>query len=63
MLVADGLEACLMKWAGRLNETANTPNLDALARRGIQGLSTPVLPGISPGSGPTRPIWLRPTEI
>ena len=33
-------------------ETANTPNLDALAARGVSGLSTPVLPGIAPGSGP-----------
>ncbi|MFO0964966.1 MAG: 2,3-bisphosphoglycerate-independent phosphoglycerate mutase [Gemmataceae bacterium] len=33
-------------------ETARTPNLDACVREGICGLSIPVLPGITPGSGP-----------
>ncbi len=33
-------------------EAAHTPNLDALAARAICGMSTPVAPGISPGSGP-----------
>jgi len=33
-------------------EAAHTPNLDALAGEGITGLSTPVSPGVTPGSGP-----------
>jgi len=33
-------------------EAAATPNLDRLAARGTSGSSVPVLPGITPGSGP-----------
>lgn len=33
-------------------ETAQIPHLHALARRSACGLTTPVLPGITPGSGP-----------
>lgn len=53
MLVADGLGG-LPRQAGGLTEleTARTPNLDALAKQGVQGASIPVLPGITPGSGP-----------
>ncbi len=53
MLVADGLGGLPMEAGGRTElETAKTPNLDALAKRGVQGLSIPVKPGIAPGSGP-----------
>ena len=53
MLVADGLGGLPLKPGGKTEmESASTPNLDRLARRGVQGLSLPVLPGISPGSGP-----------
>ena len=53
MLVADGLGGLPMTAGGKTElETAKTPNLDALASRGVQGASIPVAPGISPGSGP-----------
>jgi 2,3-bisphosphoglycerate-independent phosphoglycerate mutase len=53
MYVADGLGGLPQQPGGRTElETANTPNLDALAKSGVLGSSIPVLPGISPGSGP-----------
>lgn len=53
MYVADGLGGLPQQPGGKTElETANTPNLDALAKIGVLGSSIPVLPGISPGSGP-----------
>src|SRR5918911_5739083 len=53
LLVADGLGGLPLEPGGRTElETARTPNLDALAREGVCGLSIPVRPGITPGSGP-----------
>jgi len=53
MLVADGLGGLPMQTGGKTElETANTPNLDALAARGALGCSIPIIPGIAPGSGP-----------
>jgi len=53
MYVADGLGG-LPQHSGGLTEleTANTSNLDRLAREGVCGGSIPVAPGIAPGSGP-----------
>lgn len=53
MVVADGLGGLPMTPGGLTElETARTPQLDALAQRGVQGASIPVVPGIAPGSGP-----------
>lgn len=53
MLVADGLGGLPMQLDGKTElETAATPHLDRLASRGTSGSSVPVLPGITPGSGP-----------
>src|SRR5271163_4916257 len=53
LLVADGLGGLPIELNGKTElESARTPNLDACAREGVCGLSIPVLPGITPGSGP-----------
>jgi 2,3-bisphosphoglycerate-independent phosphoglycerate mutase len=53
MLVADGLGGLPLVPEGKTElEAAHTPHLDAAARDGICGLCVPVLPGITPGSGP-----------
>jgi 2,3-bisphosphoglycerate-independent phosphoglycerate mutase len=53
LYVADGLGGLPQQPGGMTElETAHTPNLDALAKRGVCGGSIPVQPGISPGSGP-----------
>src|SRR2546426_8754466 len=53
LLVADGLGGLPLEASGKTElESARTPNLDACAREGMSGLSIPVLPGITPGSGP-----------
>ena len=53
LLVADGLGGLAMEPGGKTElETARTPHLDSLAAGGVLGLATPVLSGITPGSGP-----------
>jgi 2,3-bisphosphoglycerate-independent phosphoglycerate mutase len=53
LLVADGLGGLPLEAGGRTElETAAHPHLDACAREGVCGLSVPVRPGITPGSGP-----------
>lgn len=53
LVVADGLGGLALSPGGKTElETAATPDLDALVTRGVCGLMFPVLPGITPGSGP-----------
>ncbi|HEX78822.1 MAG TPA: 2,3-bisphosphoglycerate-independent phosphoglycerate mutase [Dehalococcoidia bacterium] len=53
LLVIDGLGGLPDLETGKTElEAANTPNLDALATKGICGLSEPISPGITPGSAP-----------
>jgi 2,3-bisphosphoglycerate-independent phosphoglycerate mutase len=53
MLVADGLGGLPIEPGGPTElEAAKTPNLDALAKHGVQGSLYPVAQGITPGSGP-----------
>ena len=53
MLVSDGIGGLPMTPGGLTElEAAKTPNLDALAKKGTLGMSIPILPGITPGSGP-----------
>src|SRR5271170_7681081 len=53
LVVADGLGGLPLDPGGKTElEVARTPNLDACARECVSGLSVPVLPGITPGSGP-----------
>ncbi len=53
LLVMDGLGGLPNPATGRTElEQADIPHLDALARGGICGLTVPVAPGVTPGSGP-----------
>lgn len=53
MLIMDGLGGLPLEPGGKTElETALTPNMDALAARSALGLSMPVGPGITSGSGP-----------
>lgn len=53
MLVVDGLGGLPHPNTGRSElETAYLPNLNGMAQESACGLTTPVLPGVAPGSGP-----------
>ena len=53
LLVADGLGGLAHPDTGMSElETADIPNLDAMAQESACGLTTPVMPGVAPGSGP-----------
>jgi 2,3-bisphosphoglycerate-independent phosphoglycerate mutase len=52
MLVMDGLGGVPGAGGKTELEAARTPNMDKLCRDSICGLSTPISPGITPGSGP-----------
>ncbi|MCL6430051.1 MAG: 2,3-bisphosphoglycerate-independent phosphoglycerate mutase [Anaerolineae bacterium] len=55
MVVMDGLGGMPVEPGGKTAlELAHTPNLDALAAKGIVGLHEPIGPGITPGSGPSH---------
>ncbi len=53
MIIMDGLGGLPLKPGGKTElETARTPHLDALAAQSALGLTVPVGPGVTPGSGP-----------
>ncbi|HUW11746.1 MAG TPA: 2,3-bisphosphoglycerate-independent phosphoglycerate mutase [Anaerolineae bacterium] len=55
LFVMDGMGGLPIEPGGPTElEAAHTPNLDRLAAEGCCGLSQPIAPGVSPGSGPAH---------
>ncbi|MCK4401786.1 2,3-bisphosphoglycerate-independent phosphoglycerate mutase [bacterium] len=55
MLVLDGLGGLGLEAGGKTElETADTPNLDLLAKSAALGMTDPMMTGITPGSGPAH---------
>jgi len=54
LIVMDGLGGCQNETGKTELESASHPNMDALAKKSICGLSDPVSAGITPGSGPAH---------
>lgn len=55
LLVLDGLGGLPDEQSGLTElESAQTPNMDRLARENSIGLATPLLPGVTPGSAPAH---------
>jgi 2,3-bisphosphoglycerate-independent phosphoglycerate mutase len=55
MLIMDGLGGLPREVGGKTElETAHTPNMDALAETSCLGLTVPIAPGVTPGSGPAH---------
>ncbi len=53
LFVMDGLGGLPLPETGRTElEAAYTPHLDLLAKKSVCGLTVPVAPGVTPGSGP-----------
>lgn len=53
LLVVDGVGGLPVEGKTEL-DAARTPDLDSMARKASCGLSIPVLPGVTPGSGPSH---------